>query len=128
LSPPLRSANAASFSGLRPSNTDSGISRSPLASGRPPSPRIASNAFRCWVEPRRPVAPSTTMPIFWLGIRPPQKKPLTTKGHEGTTKDTKRLCIHCVLRPFLRVLCGECFLYSLSYRGGDRFAQDLRDL
>src|SRR5947208_12175047 len=68
LRPPLFSASAASFSGLRPSNSGSGIRRSPFASASPPSPRIASNARKCCVVPRRPVAPSMTMPIVRLGI------------------------------------------------------------
>src|SRR5215469_1390789 len=68
LSPPFAAANAASFSRLRPSNTGSGTRRSPLASGSPPSLRIAISDRRCCVLPSRPVAPSTTMPILRVAI------------------------------------------------------------
>src|SRR5690242_2612011 len=63
LSPPLAAAKSASFAGLRPSNTGSGTRRSPLPSASPPSLRIAISERRCWVAPRRPVAPSMMMPI-----------------------------------------------------------------
>ena len=58
-SPPCAAASAASLSGLRPSSTGSGMRRSPLRSGNPPSLRIASTErIRCWLVPRRPVTPS----------------------------------------------------------------------
>src|SRR5215471_5047126 len=68
LSPPFAAANAASFLRLRPSNTGSDTRRSPLASGSPPSLRIAISDRRCCVLPSRPVAPSTTTPILRVAI------------------------------------------------------------
>src|SRR3954463_4589409 len=59
LRPPCATERAASFSGLRPSSTASGTSRSPFLSKSPPSLRMASTELmRCWFVPRRPVTPS----------------------------------------------------------------------
>src|SRR2546423_11646476 len=66
--PPLLSASAASLSRLRPSSRGSGIRRSPFLSDRPPSRRVSSSARKCWVVPRRPVAPSMTTPILRSAI------------------------------------------------------------
>src|SRR5689334_18750284 len=68
LSPPFAAASAASFAELRPSRTGWGTRRSPLVSASPPSLRIAISERRCWVVPRRPVAPSIMMPIVRVVI------------------------------------------------------------
>jgi hypothetical protein len=69
-SPPCAAANADNFSGLRPSSTGSGISRSPLRSGNPPSSRIArTERIKCWLVPRRPVTPFIAMRSVLVAMR-----------------------------------------------------------
>src|SRR5215472_15656153 len=118
-SPPLAAASAASFPALRPSSTGSGISRSPLLSGNPPSVRISSNAFRCCVVPSRPVAPSITTPIVFVAIVAPSSSlraqrrnllPLWTFQRRRLPRRQWRLGITLLL----------------SRRSGDRVADDLR--
>src|SRR5262249_29990724 len=61
-------ATAARRSASRPVSSKRGTNRS-WPSASPPSAMIGIKAFaRCWVEPMRPVAPLTMMPIVWLAI------------------------------------------------------------
>ena len=59
---PLAVASILSRSAFRPTRIGSGRTRSPSASRRPPSARIARSARRCWPVARPPVAPLTMIP------------------------------------------------------------------
>src|ERR1051326_1136781 len=120
-SPPLFSASAASFSRLRPSNTGSGIRRSPFLSGSPPSGGRSSSARKCCVVPKRPVAPSMTTPILRVAIQYLQKVDAIGPG-EGRDPLFSRS------RPGCMGPCLRRAPVPLFHRGGDRLAQDLRDL
>src|SRR5215831_2902769 len=55
-SPPCRSANAFTLSGVRPTSTGSSMTREPSAIVTPPWARIASTErIRCWFTPMRPL-------------------------------------------------------------------------
>src|SRR5262249_40505330 len=61
-------ATAARRAASRPASSKRGTHRS-SPSASPPSAMIGIKPFaRCWVEPMRPVAPLTMMPIVWLAI------------------------------------------------------------
>src|SRR5204863_5278268 len=142
--PPLLSASAASLSRLRPSSSGSGIRRSPFLSDRPPSRRMSSSARKCWVVPRRPVAPSMTTPIVRSGIRLPLDfSPQRHRGHRGgnphplpgESRDPPSSFraadkwVPAFAGTPISVVCPLClFGELLLHGGGDGLAQDLRDL
>src|SRR5436190_12678422 len=142
--PPLLSASAASLSRLRPSSRGSGIRRSPFLSDRPPSRRMSSSARKCWVVPRRPVAPSMTTPILRSAIGLPldfspqrhrghrDRSPITSRRKLGPTHPlpsatTSGSRLSPGRRFLLSVLCVS-LVSLLLHGGGDGLAQDLRDL
>lgn len=66
---PLAAESAFNRPASRPTNSRSGINRSPLRNANPPSAAIASRLAMCWVVPMRPVAPLMVTPICRSLIR-----------------------------------------------------------
>ena len=71
---PCTAASAFNRPASRPTNSRSGINRSPLRNARPPSPAMASRFAMCWVVPIRPVAPLIMTPMRCSLMPSPYKR------------------------------------------------------